>query len=165
MEKNNYTHNQYGVSISIDLYRNSAGYSFNEIILVNFERLKNGKWFYKDWGNLKYSPNANLTEFEIRGYSQGDSAIICIDKKQFKEVMGANIDMEFIKEYSHNLFYDNEVSGTIKINDSEIEVLDFISDTFLDDDSIKKECVEYVRKNFNKEISEEFEIMMKTYTI
>ena len=63
---------------------------------------------------VEYSSNYESTT--LRGYSQGDYAVVMVNVKEWKMVIGTDFEMDAYREIFSNIFWDAPIIGEINIS-------------------------------------------------
>ena len=65
---------------------------------------------------LKISHDTEFIQIETKGYSQGDYAKVWVNIKDYKEIIGAEVNEDTLKRYLGNLFWDSPIVGSLKLS-------------------------------------------------
>ena len=131
--KNNFNQSSSGINLEMELYYDEdyGRITFDDL----FKNIHDNVYFYTDYMDHvfdEYDPS-ELSSITIRGYSQGDVAIIYYPTD-------VNIDVDYV----HNVFYDYPVYCEIVINDNTYEIDDVHMCYINDIDDIKKIIIKRV---------------------
>jgi len=134
LENTDYTFKKALADLTIDemIEYISAGYGDGG---MSYELLEN---IYRE-NKITYS--SDFVKIKTRGHSQGDYAEVWVNKKDYKEIIGVELDEDSLKKRIDKLFWDVPISCRVTVNGEDYYIDEYVKDIYeYDKDEVYEIC-------------------------